>query len=203
MKNIILFLALISSNYIVAQNYLDKITDKTCDCLKELKEDDDKETRTASFGLCIIDAAKEHKKELKKEHSIDFDKLDRDGEKLGELIGEKVAVKCPDLLLKVFKDQKAVAGKEAEAEEELVIEKGNILAADKQSYVTFKIKNEAGKETKIIWLIGVKTEYDIVNKYAELVGKDVEIGYTNLELFDHKSGEYRNFKVLQKLDLVK
>jgi hypothetical protein len=83
------------------------------------------------------------------------------------------------------------------------MEVGTITAIDKNGFVIFTIKNEEGKSSKLYWLSEVQSDIDLITKFESLLNKQVEASYTLSELFDHKSLEYRVFKVLSSMNLKK
>ena len=58
-----------------SQNYMEKIAEKSCDCVKALTDTIDSEQLTMKLGLCMIDASTPYKKQIKKDYNIDLDNI--------------------------------------------------------------------------------------------------------------------------------
>jgi hypothetical protein len=110
-----------------------------------------------------------------------------------------MSTKCPKVLFRFI----AASSQEESAKEEVVVEIGTITSSEKDAFIYFNLKNEAGKPSKLYWLDFIQSDLDMINNYLSLLGKKVEISYVNKELFDPKSSEYRSFKVIKKIVLLK
>ena len=127
---------------------MDDITRKACECLDGVSDTLSTEKLTLKLGLCVIDAAAPYKKQLKRDHKLDLDKIDEEGHRLGTMIGVKMASICPDKLL-MFSE---VAGDD---EEEILpyeskIVQGEILKVEEDLLVTFHLKDDFGKIMKVL-----------------------------------------------------
>lgn len=205
MKNIQIYLIAIFSflnvNYLLSQkDYMSIITDKSCECLSEIEETPDTEKFNMQLGLCIIEAASPYKKQLKADHNIDLDKIDTQGEKLGQLIGFRMASVCPDQILKASKG----AFEDDEYDQEFYYTTGTIVKIEKEQFVVFSIKNDDdGKTSKYYWLGYVDSEIDLQIEYNNLTGKSIELYYRVDELFDARIDEYKSFNVIEEIELIK
>jgi hypothetical protein len=93
-----------------AQDVLDSISVHSCECISLLDlKNMPKEKLTIELGLCMMKAAQPYEKQLKQSYGIDMKKVDRgDGEKLGRLVGLKMASSCAtftDLITKITSDE--------------------------------------------------------------------------------------------------
>jgi hypothetical protein len=182
-----------------SQSYFDEIVDKACDCLGNIDSNLDKEQINTAGDLCIVDECKPYRKELKKDYGLDMDDFDETNDKFSETLGIKMSTKCPKVLFRFI----AASSQEESAKEEVVVEIGTITSSEKDAFIYFNLKNEAGKPSKLYWLDFIQSDLDMINNYLSLLGKKVEISYVNKELFDPKSSEYRSFKVIKKIVLLK
>ncbi|MGC3943129.1 MAG: hypothetical protein QM762_01095 [Chryseolinea sp.] len=89
-----------------SQDYLEVITKKSCSCLEDVPETLNNEEYNMKLGICIIEASMPYKKQIKKNHNIDLDNIETEGQNLGRLIGLKMATVCPDALVKVTQKTK-------------------------------------------------------------------------------------------------
>src|SRR5688572_19861396 len=97
---VISFLTLLF-NKTLSQDYMDVIAKKSCECLGEISDTLRTDQYNMELGICMIEAAMPYKKQIKKNHDIDLDKIDTEGEKLGRIIGLKMASVCPNALVKI------------------------------------------------------------------------------------------------------
>jgi hypothetical protein len=181
-----------------SQAYLDKIVQESCNCVSKVSETLDNERYTQELGICMIVAAEPYRKQLKKDHNIDFDKIDVDGEKLGKLIGIKMAAVCPDLILAVAK--KSGNGEKAPAESKSF--EGIITKIENEFFVVLYIKDESGKTNKFYWLTYVESGVEVADGYDSMMGISVTLTYRSEEFFDPKIKEYRPFSVIEKMELA-
>ena len=176
----------------MSQKYMDEIAQKSCSCVNEVQEGEDRSKMQMRLGLCIIQAAEPFSKELRKDHQIDFNRIDVDGEKLGKLIGIKMVSICPE----VFENMNI-----EEEDSEVFDLKGVVTEIVQDGFVYFIINNQDGRTSKYYWLTYVDSELDIENNFESLKGKSVLVKYMILEIFDPKINDYRNINVLISLNL--
>ena len=155
------------------------------------------------LGLCIINSSMPYKKELKKDHGIDMDHIDKQGEELGTMIALKMASTCPDGFMAMAKrmEGEKTAAEETYAEEALTLQ-GLVTKIDQETFNVISIKDESGKTTKFYWLTFIEANIDLVEEFENLVGRSVDISYDYYEFFDPRINEYRNFKLIETLNLL-
>jgi hypothetical protein len=200
MKKTLIIIIIFITQSGFGQSYFDNIVDNTCSCLSKIDSTLDKEQINAAGDLCIVDECKPYRKELKKDYGLDMDNFDETNDKFSEALGIKMSTKCPIVL---FRFVAATSSQDESAKEEVVIEIGTITSSEKDAFIYFNLKNEAGKPSKLYWLDFIQSDLDIISNYLTLVGKKVEMSYVNKELFDPKSSEYRSFKVIKKIVVLK
>jgi len=149
--------------------------------------------------MCIIEAAIPYKKQLLKDHDIDMDQIDVYGEKLGMLIGVKLASVCPNTLLRVTKLSNAGNAEEPEEIDDIQIVNGRVTKIEDEQFVIFSVKDETNRVSKYYWLSGIESDFDITSDYMELLNKDVIITYESIELFDPRIQVYRQFKIISEI----
>lgn len=192
----ILIFSVIISVSCFGQDYMDDITRKACECLDGVSDTLGAEKLTLKLGLCVIDAAAPYKKQLKKDHKLDLDKIDEEGHRLGTMIGVKMASVCPDKLL-MFSE---ISADEEVLPYESKIVQGEILKVEEDLLVTFHLKDDFGKIIKFYWATFIDSPYEITLEYKNLVGKTVVITYEPTEIFDARIGEYRTFNIISRID---
>ena len=199
-----IIITLLTVNTLFSQSYMDEITKKTCECAKEKVDMPSYEEMLMEFGVCMIAAAEPYKKQLKKDHKIDMDKLGDSGagERLGSMIGVKMASYCPDILIKMSHTQ---AG---EIDESEIISipaesvQGVVIKVEDEPFVVITLKEASGKISKYYWLTFVNIKYGLFEDYKSLINKYLIIEYQQMEFFDPKIQEYRNFSIIDSLELL-
>lgn len=198
MKKILIAGLILAGYHSFAQTYFDKIVQESCNCVSKVSQTLDNEKYTQELGICMIVAAEPYRKQLKKDHNIDFDKIDVDGEKLGKLIGIKMVAVCPDLILAVAKRS---GNSESAAVENKSFE-GIITKIESDFFVVLHIKDESGKTNKFYWLTYVESAVEVADRYDSMVGTSIAVTYRSEEFFDPKIKEYRSFSIIEKLELA-
>ena len=198
MKILPLLLLILVFNNVWCQDYMDKIVEDACDCVEDIEKND--ENYTMKLGLCMIEVSMPYAKQIKKDYGIDMIGIHgKDAQKLGQILGMKMASKCPNALIEatneVLEDDKVdIYGNLENTTNESVT--GVINDIREETFVTLSIKDENGKISKYIWLTYVECEEDFLTNYKDYLGEEVTIKYQVQEFFDPKIQEYRNYNVI-------
>ncbi len=184
-----------------SQKYLTKIAEVSCSCLENISDSAQPAQINMEMGLCIIDAAMPYKKQLLKDHEIDLELIDQYGEKLGRLVGVKLASVCPATLVKVTRLTQKKEQLPKETYSDIQIVSGKITKIGQDQFVVFSLKDEMNKVSKYYWLEGIESDFDMVSGYADLLDKEVSITYETMEFFDPNIEVYRQFKVIKELSV--
>lgn len=173
-----------------AQDYLDAMAKRSCECIEKLPENINKQAVTMQVGFCILQSASQDDKlKILKDHQIDMNNPMKDGQRAGELVGARMASACPATLIKLTADVADARGSAS----------GKINKVDTDHFVVFSLQEASGKISKFIWLTQVKTNLDLAASYNNLIGKTVKISFETKDIFDPKIGEYRPFKIITNL----
>jgi hypothetical protein len=179
------------------EDYLDIIAEKSCECIQKKKEalaSEGRELTTTELGVCLFENAKDYKDRLVADYELDMTNLAGEaGERLGILIGSKMAFFCPDILM---------AAADAEEDFEYFVETGKVQEISSDQFIAFNIKDESGKTQKFYWLTFVNSSFDLQNSYSKLKDKQVEVEYVEQELFDPRINEYRKLNVITGLEVL-
>jgi hypothetical protein len=184
-----------------SQKYLTKIAEESCSCLENISDTSNPTQINMEMGLCIIDASMPYKKQLLKDYGIDMDLIDQYGEKLGRLVGVKLASVCPNTLVKVTRLTQNKEETQEEVYSNVQIVNGRITKIEQDQFVVFSLKDEMNKISKYYWLYGIESDYDLVSKFMDLLNNEVSITFETLEFFDPKIEVYRQFKVIKELSV--
>jgi hypothetical protein len=174
-----------------ADDYLDSVSTKVCECTGKIPVSSDKNRVTMQFGVCILSSFSEQEKALfSRDYDVDFNRPDRDGKKIGSIVGARVIQHCPNTFTKV------VTALNVPKTNTIT---GVITKVDSDFFVVFSLKDDIGNSVKLYWIQPVESNVDLPNTYASLAGKPVEVKYEIKDVFDPKVGDYRQLRVLTEL----
>lgn len=194
MRSFLLSLMLLIGINGMAQDVLDTIAVAACECMDNLDvENMDSEKFTMQVGLCMIEKAMPYADVIKRDYDIDFKDIDgAAGEKLGQLIGIRMATTCPDKLM-------AFANMQAEEPElESMAISGIINDIKTEGFNILYVEDDSGRKYSLLWLSYFENSYDLLKRKKELVGKKVSVTYEEQEFFDPRISEYRKYKVIKE-----
>ncbi len=198
MKTLIIVLFQLLILPVFAQDYMDKIAQESCECLDESELAMDDERMVMELGLCMLNASMPYKKQLKKDFDIDLDKIDQQGEALGQISGVRMISFCPDALIAMAGQMLEDDPESFNFEEETY--SGVVTRIEDERFVIFSIKDIDGKTNKFYWLSHVDSDFDFEIEYNQLMNKDVYVRFMTQEIFDPRINEYRTYNVLVELN---
>lgn len=194
MKNAVTILFAVMSYTAYSQTYMDKIASQSCECITKIERGDDYEQYTREIGVCMILASEPYKKQLKKDHGISFDHIDRDAQRLGTLIGVKMATVCPESVLSLVEQADKSPAK---VSKHCV---GTLTKFENDMFVVLHVKDQDLKTTKFYWMTFVDSDVELAERYETMVGAPVRITYRMEDMYDPKIKDYRSFAILEKLE---
>lgn len=180
-----------------AQNYMDVISNQSCDCISKLVNSGEKQNLEMRLGACVLQAAGPYEKQLKKDYGIELSRIAGQGEQLGEMLGVKIAAKCPDTFVALM-DLMGYKGEEATAVEEKTFE-GTVTSISDQQFIVFTVKDASGKASSFYWLSFFTTDLSLNSNYKAIKDRKVQVGYREEEFFDPRINEYKKFNVITSL----
>lgn len=181
-----------------SQDYVDRIAQKSCECLEVIPDTLDRDQFNTHLGLCMIEAAQPYKKRLKKDYKIDLDKIDVYAGELGRMIGMRMASVCPASLVKLTQQGKSNRKKDNTEE----VFEGQIIHIEEGPFVIFSIKDQEGKILKFYWLTFIESNIELSTGYRSLIRESVRVTFRPQEFFDPRINEYKNFYVIQTLQVL-
>ena len=190
-----------TTSFAQSDSYMDKIAQKSCECLDKVVNLNNPEQFNMELGLCMIEASQAYKTELKRDYNIDFAKIDVQGEELGRLIGMRMATTCPARLMEVASQMEAAGKDSDESDTAYETMRGRVTRINSDIFVEFSIRNTDARTMRFYWLSFVDSNVDLATNYESLVGKDVEVVYQSQELFDARTGQYRKLNVLTQVNV--
>lgn len=185
-----------------AQDYMTKIAQQSCDCLDQIADTLNAEAFNLQFGLCVLEAAAPYSKELKRDHDIDFKNIDKEAEALGTLVGLQMYSVCPNAFLRINKRTGGTVPEPVEAQPTIEIIQGKAVAVQDDVFVTISIQDENGKIARFFWMNFIQSDPSLVQNYKTLEGKQLQVVYHTENFFDPKIREYRDFNIIERLDIM-
>lgn len=189
----------------------DKMTTKAaedvCDCLeKQNMKDKTAEEAKTIFGQCFMEKAFSHFSDIAKENGIDASNIDREtGEKIGMALGMKMAtLGCKPYLdfalAQAEKNDDATPPPPPAKDLEEGYTTGKIVRVDKNNYAYIVIKDDNGKEQRFLWLYNFENSDKFTSDAAQMIGKEVEIGWQQEEIFLPSENAYFDMKIITELE---
>ncbi len=199
LRPLILVAALCTTLLIQAQDVLDVIAKDACGCISDLGSKGlDREAYEMQLGLCMIKSASPHGKELKKKHKVDLAGLETgDGERLGELIGMRLVVVCPEFLAYLSEmELENSTGDTAMAN--VATFHGSVTSVRDRQFQMIQVKDGSGRTLEMIRLEHFPNA-DLLTgaKATDLSGI---FHFEVRELYDPMAGSYRPHNILVGLD---
>lgn len=203
MRKIILLFVLITSSAYSQDAIIDIVAKETCECMSAKKTDLTKvnvEDLQMDLGICMLKSYSEHSKDFDESSKINI----TDEEEMGAF-GEKIAMKminyCPDFIIELGKI--AIAEDEAAAFEEgkkqsASIE-GVITEIKYDQFVTISVKDKNNRIHNLLLLNYFDTASLFTNGDVKK-GTSVVISYSDTELYDSTSKDFRFYKVISGLE---
>ncbi|MBS1613308.1 MAG: hypothetical protein JST49_10840 [Bacteroidetes bacterium] len=196
-----------------AQDMLEELTRKSCECMNDIDTTADKTAIQMKMGLCMIREAMPYKKELKKKYGIDLDHIDKSvGQALGQLVGARMIIECPEKfekLVPMVRDQMAerqgkTETKAAEPTKPQVQEQqleGTITEVKGTEFATIILKDANNREQKLLWLQYFTNAELLTTNLEGLKAGKVTVWYTESEIYNVQLKDYIKYKVITRLEI--
>ncbi len=187
-KPLFFLLALVISFTTIAQEDIYRtLAIETCECISKRKMDMTKRKEVEmALGLCMLESAQRN--------NMDLEMTDSEAmRKLGEKVGIQMAPICPDVF-SAFIEQ----GKD---ETDVLSLSGKIKSVEEKDFLFITLKENGGKEHKLIWLRYFPGSDEFQEDPKKLVGKHVSITYQEIECYLPKAKLYYNNKEITSLQI--
>lgn len=209
MKKVFLsiFILIASIGYISAQTVAQKVTKDICDCLNQTNiEGKEASAVTEAFQACFLKFAMPNFMELIKEIDIKGD-INKEGREMGREMGERLAIdlvkECPTFVS--WSMQMSNKGEKAQ-ESEVESKKfdgsfsGTLKGVKSNTYTFITFKDVSGDEVNLVWLKKFDGDDLLLNgKEATTKTKKLQAKWKTIELYDHKTQKYQQFKEIVEL----
>lgn len=200
MKNLIVLFFLSLSFNVFSQDVYDIMGKETCECISKKKVDFNAATKNdlqLQVGLCMIQSYTAHSSEFS-----ESEKINLDDEAAMERLGEKVAMKmlesCPEIILEMGKAATRTDQEQVSEKSNLSVT-GQITAISKEQFMTVQLKDKNGRSYSFLVLNYFDTASLLTNNEVK-VKNEVKISYSEVELLDVKTNEFRYFKIINNIE---
>lgn len=204
LKNIVTCFFILSFTSLFAQidskdTLLDTIAKESCECINT-KITDLKEAELSKieleYGLCVMASLGKYKTLADTYLNVSFND-NASMVKLGEDVALKMLPYCPDVLM--------VFAESYDETEDYVVDYletyGEFTKIKTEQFNVVYFKDNNNREQKMLWF-GYFEGSNLLSDTKALKGQKLYIVYEEMELFDPNIDDYRNFKVLQKIEKV-
>jgi hypothetical protein len=180
----LIFFAATSSVFSQTDEEMDSMAKSVCECItkKQVSFANRKEMEIA-LGLCMLEGIQELK--------LDLSITDGDGmEKFGQKIGIRMVGICPKIF-ESFINEKANESDQKEGGVEI---KGTVKSVEINTSVTLVIRDDSGKESRLVWLHYANGSDDYVTEPKRLSGKKISATYKIVDIYSPKEKGYITVK---------
>lgn len=180
---------------------LDKIADRTCECLSKKKiKKESREQLELELGLCMMESI----------HALDVNislTNEKKMVKLGEQVGLRLAVQCKpfmQLIGGMMEDDpesmmELIDEKDEFLVDELAIAEGELISIDENQFTTIKVKETGGKTLTFYWFEYFEGANLLKDDPNSMINKGLKVEYEEKEVFLPKYQEYIKIKVIKSL----
>ena len=166
-----------------------KVAQETCDCItqKDLSGATKKSIEVA-LGLCMLESVQTNK--------IEIDITDNTAmRRFGEKVGVQMAPICPNVFTILSDDDSA----NDDASSEVFTVAGKVKSVDENEFMFITVKEETGKETRMVWLRHFKGSDEYLSNPRQLVGKKVTVKYRSIDCYLPKAKGYFAYKEIVEM----
>ncbi len=178
-----------------SQEVLDTITRETCDCIAAKGIGNlSPENLNLELGFCIIESLNRHENASKE---LNINIYDADGmRQLGEKIGMRMAVTCPDIIFKIAALNESPESSGAQVE-------GVITGIEGNEFGFVLLRDDEGRVQKLLWLRYFQHSEQLINDAKGVIGKRVRITYEPLECYSPRERDYFERKEIRAIEFLK
>ena len=189
MKKFFLFLWLALPVKASAQDVYKLVAQETCDCItKKDLSSATKKSIELSLGLCMLESIQKN--------NIDVEVSDGVAMRgFGEKVGLQMAPLCPNVFSFLTRDET----EQRENSLQFFTVSGKIKSIDESDFLFLNLREESGKETRLIWLQYFKGSDDYIAEPRKIVGKKVSVKYQPIECYLPKAKGYYSYKQIIEL----
>lgn len=182
----ILLITLISLLYfpLHGQQIIDEMAQLTCDCMSEKGVEGKTAAETeAIMQDCLISSLLPRLEDLQEQMNVEItDQVAMRG--VGEKIGLKMVVLCPNIMMSMVGD------KTEEAEESNTRIEGKITKIEGTDFTKITIEDEGGSIFKVLWLRSFEGDTQLQEMENDAIGKTVSVEFSEISCFSAEAKKY-------------
>ena len=184
----------LSASVVHSQEILDVFAKEACECIKAKDVSAMKgDQLNMELGLCIMGSLSDHQGEYEEKLNIDItDQASM--QKLGEQIGLKMVVTCPEVMMKI-----AGASEQPAAQGGTLT--GTIQELGGTEFAYLIVKDDQGRDHKMLWLRYFQGS-EALKADSGLKGKKVSVNYNTMECYSPSLKDYYNCKEITSLKML-
>lgn len=191
------FLALImSASPSFGQDLLDDMAHAACSCLESKNLSDNYEKLKFEAGMCILSYYQEHSNEVNEYFGITEFNAET-GRVIGEKLGVKMVVVCPELVMKL--GQSKIDNEADDDGLSTYTISGKVTKVEGADLITYHIKSDDGKTYKVVWYRNFEGSEILVDDPKVIVGKNVAVTVEDVECYVPRAKGYYSVKEIRKL----
>lgn len=181
---------------------LDRIAKKTCNCYEKKYKSgqilESKGSHEIALGFCMLESAKEV--------GLKVDISGSNGmESLGEKIGTRMAIECPNTIAKLAKKlditSEEVENEKAENEPSSKSTSGKVKEVIEGDFITIIVIDERKQEQKFVWLDHFDGDSEYTSNPQKLKGQNITIKHQSTERYVPKNREYSTYKMVSGIEV--
>ncbi len=179
---------------ILAQSVIEAISAETCTCLENagLDNSSSQEDIQKKMSACLMQSAPKYIDRIEEELGLDLTNAEQ-----GQELAQKVAVALISDCQKVMDLTTMTAEARKEAPTVIRTLRGTLVRVEKDQFASIIVKDaNTGAENRLLWL----KMFPGAEKVGELVGKGVEISYSESLFYVPEKDAYQTFKVMYSLN---
>lgn len=188
-KSIYLFVFTLFTNQLYSQTneQLQSMAQLTCECVngKNLDLKNRKEVEM-QLGLCLLEAAGKN--------NINFDSGTDSIKPMAEKVGIKMATICPAVFVSF-----ANTGDDVQESSNTSEVSGKIKSVELTELGTIVLKEDSGKEHRLLWISYFNGSDDFVSDPKKLINKSVTVSYEMTNIYFPKTKSYITSKLISGL----
>lgn len=185
-KSIYLFVFTLFTNQLYSQTneQLQSMAQLTCECVngKNLDLKNRKEVEM-QLGLCLLEAAGKN--------NINFDSGTDSIKPMAEKVGIKMATICPAVFVSF-----ANTGDDVQESSNTSEVSGKIKSVELTELGTIVLKEDSGKEHRLLWISYFNGSDDFVSDPKKLINKSVTVSYEMMDIYFPKTKSYITSKLI-------
>jgi hypothetical protein len=182
------------------ESAIDKISSVTCDCMTKKEIADMSQSQfEQELGMCMLTAATPLMDQLQAEENIDLNDADA-FQKVGEKVGAKIAVGCPQLFQKMMEFYGGEVQTQSEVRQLMVME-GTYTGVKFGEVARIQLSGANGGTADFLWLEAFEGSEALEGNPDALKGKAIKVFFSQKAIYNANSKKYEPQKVVERIEI--